>query len=230
MASPFKIAIALSFLFSFSGAFAQEDQARLPEWQSRQGALSESEIQKQVTQFGRLHNMDSTTLATYDRIITYDREVFIGKIYNITFTDVRYSCPPDDQLHFINKSRISQILYADGRRDVFIALEGRNVKQHELVDTNRIIIKTTKDWMKVVVTEDPEDAHSLVEVGKVMARYEADKGNVSNEELFRRAAVILRKKAVVMKAHLVLVESKFYTKAYGDLPKVELIARAFSYQ
>lgn len=230
MFSPLKISIALYLILSCSGAIAQEGQASLPESQCRQGTLSESEIQKQVALFGRLHNIDSTTLAAYDRIITYDREVFIGKIYNITFTDVRYSCPPDDQLHFISKSRISQILYADGRRDVFIALEGRNVKQHDLVDTNRIIIKTTKDWMKVVVTEDPEDVNALVEVGTVMARYEADKGNVSNEELFRRAAVILRKKAVAMKAHLVLVESKFYTKAYGDLPKVELIARAFSYQ
>lgn len=192
--------------------------------------LSDSEIHKQVMLFGRLHHIDSATLATYDRIITYDREVFVGKIYNITFTDVRYSCPPDDQLLFLSKSRISQILYADGRRDVFIALEGRNVKQQELVDTARIIVKTPKDWMKVVITEDPEDAGQLVEVGKVMARYEADKGNVSNEELFRRAAIILRKKAVGMKAHLVLVDSKFYTKAYGDLPRVELIARAYGYR
>lgn len=221
MISPLKIWITLSVIFLFSGAFAQQGQ---------QGILSEAEIQKQVALIGRMYHIDSTTLAGYDRIITYDREVFIGKIYNITFTDVRYSCPPDDQLHFISKSRISQILYSDGRRDVFIALEGRNIKQSELVDTNRIIIKTAKDWMKVVVTEDPQETDALLEVGKVMARYEADKGNVSNEELFRRAAVILRKKAVGMKAHLVLVESKFYTKSYGDLPKVELIARAFSYK
>jgi hypothetical protein len=192
--------------------------------------MTDHEIREKVLLFAREKKLDSAALAKYDKIITFDREVYIGKIYNITFTDVRFTCPPDNSLNTVNKSRISQILYADGRRDVFIALEGRDVKQKDLVDTAKIIIKTPKDWMKVKITEDPGDIATLVEKGNLKAKYEADMGNMSNEELMQRASVILKKKAVVLKAHLVLIETKFFTNSYGDLPRVEVTARAFGYE
>ena len=59
--------------------------------------------------------------------------------------------------------------------------------------------------------------------------YEAQMGNVSNDELMRSAGNLLRKKAAVLKAHYVLVETKFFHKSYGDLPKVEITAVAFGY-
>ena len=179
--------------------------------------------------FGRLHKLDSAALAKYDKIITYEKEVFVGKIYNITFTDVRFTCPPDDHLNTVSKSRISQILYGDGRRDVFIPLEGRTVKQRELVDSSRIIIKNQKDWMKVMITEDPVEVEKLTAMGDLKANYEAAMGNASNEELMRQAGIILKKRAAVLKAHYVLIETKFFKKSYGDLPRVEVTGRAFGY-
>ena len=191
--------------------------------------MSDKEIKIKVTGLARLYKIDTTALADYDKIITYEREVFVGKIHNITFTEVRYTCPPDNQLIAITKSRISQILYADGRRDVFIPLEGRTVKQKELVDTARIIIKTQKDWIKVIVTEDPADVTHLIALADLKAKYEADMGNADNEELIRQASIILKKKAAMLKAHCVLIETKFFTNSYGDLPKVEVTAKAFGY-
>jgi hypothetical protein len=129
----------------------------------------------------------------------------------------------------MNKSRISQILYADGRRDVFIALEDRTVKQKDLVDTSKIIVKTQKDWMKVVITENPDDVQNLSALGYLKANYEAGMGNADNEELMKQVSIVLKKKAAVMKAHCVLIETKFFKKSYGDLPKVEVTARAFGY-
>jgi len=198
--------------------------AQLPEQ-----PMSDTEIRNSLQNIARKYQLDSAVLLTYDKIITYEKEVFVGKIHNITFSEVRFTCPPDNQLNALNKSRISQILYADGRRDVFIPLEGRTVKQKELLDTNKIIIKTQKDWMKVLVTENPAEVEHLTAMGNIRANYEAGMGNADNEELMRQAGIILKKKAAMLKAHCVLIETKFFKKSYGDLPRVEVTARAFGY-
>lgn len=187
------------------------------------------ELRARVTELARLYKLDSAALARYDKIITYDREVYLGKIYNITFSEVRFTCPPHDQLNALSKSGISQILYADGRRDLFIALEDRAVKQKELVDTSEIIVKNLRDWMKVTVTENPQEVAQLTAKGPLKVTYEAETGNANNDELMRQAGNLLRKKAAVLKAHYVLVETKFFHKSYGDLPKVEVTAVAFGY-
>jgi hypothetical protein len=176
------------------------------------------------------HSQDTTSLSAYDKIITFDREVFVGRIISITLSEVRFTSPADSLVHTLNRSRISQIHYAGGRRDVFIALDDAAVKQKELVDTGKIIIKGQKDWMKVKVTENPDDVSNLLALGEIKTRYEADMGNINNEELMRRASIALRKKAAAMKAHCVLVETKFFRKPYGELPVVDVTARVYGYK
>lgn len=191
--------------------------------------ITPEELRTRISKLARLYQLDSASLAQYDKMITYDREVYLGKIYNITFSEVRFTCPPNNQLNTLNKSMISQILYADGRRDVFIALADRTVKQKELVDTSEIIVKNMRDWMKVTVTENPQEVAHLNAKGPLKVTYEAAMGNANNDELMRQAGNLLRKKAAVLKAHYVLVETKFFHKSYGDLPKVEVTAVAFGY-
>jgi hypothetical protein len=191
--------------------------------------MPDSVLNTRLAYLGRLHKLDSASLAKYDKIITFDKEVFVGNIYSITFSEVRFTCPPDGTPSAINKSKISQILYTNGRRDVFIALEDRTVKQKELVDTARIIIKNQKDWMKVMVTENPSDVATLKAKGNIKANYEAVMGNMGNDEMMRQAGIILKKKAAALKAHYVLVETKFFHKSYGDLPSVEVTATVFGY-
>lgn len=193
-------------------------------------AAADSLINPELERLGRLFKLDSAALASFDKIITFDREVYVGKIHNITFSEVRYTGPADSILHAISRSRISQILYAGGRRDVFLPLDDARVKQKELVDTTRIIIKNLKDWMKVVVTEDPYDVSDLQALGGVKTRYEAEMGNMNNDDLMRQAAINLKKKAAAMKAHCVLVETKFFVKSYGELPVVEVTGTAFGYK
>lgn len=193
------------------------------------GLMPDAELNSKLARLSTMYKLDSAMLAACDKIITYDREVYVGKIHNITFSEVRFTCPPNDALLAVNKSRISQILYADGRRDVFIALEDRTVKQQALVDTARIIIKNQKDWMKVMVTEDPSEVNHLTALGNLSVDFEADMGNAGNDELMRGANILLKKKAALLKAHCVLVETKFFRKSYGDLPRVEVTARAFGY-
>ena len=192
--------------------------------------MPDSLLIPELRRLALLYRLDSAALAQYDKIITFDREVFVGKIYNISFSEVRMTWPREEKLRTIKRSSISQILYGDGRRDLFIALDDRTVKHKELVDTSRILIKNQKDWMKVKVTEDPTEVDGLKSKGNLEVSYEADMGNVSNEDLMRHAGLILKKKAASIRAHYVLVETKFFNKSYGDLPRVEVTARAFGYE
>lgn len=191
--------------------------------------MSDTEIQQRARQRAAEYRIDTAALRGLDKIITYQRDVYVGNVYNITFSEVRFTLPAGDEMTSLSKSLISQILYADGRRDVFIALEGRNVNQKQLVDTTRIIIKNQKDWMKVMVTEDPAEVGNLTAMGDLKVNYEAAVGNAGNEELLRQATMILRKKAAVLKAHCVLIDTKFFHKSYGDLPRVEVNATAYGY-
>ena len=192
--------------------------------------IGDSLYRSELARLSLQYRLDSASLARYDKIITFSKEVYVVKIHNITYSEVRFTYPFETGLSSINRSDISQILYAGGRRDVFIPLEDRSVKQRDLVDSSRIIIKSQKDWMKVRVTEDPADVIGLVEKGEIKAGYEAETGNVDNEDLMRSAALMLKKKAAMMKAHCVLIDTKFFHKAYGDLPKVEVRARVFGYE
>ena len=196
----------------------------------RSKAMADSLVNPELIRLGRLYKLDSSSLAAYDKIITFDREVFVGKIINVSFSEVRYTFPLDKTVQNLSRSRVSQILYADGRRDLFIALDDAEVKQKELVDTGRIIVKGQKDWMKVIVTENPGDVNNLMALGEIKTRYEAETGNMNNEELMRHAAINLRKKAASMNAHCVLVETKFFRKPYGELPVVDVTARVFGYR
>ncbi len=153
-----------------------------------------------------------------------------AKIINISFSEVHFTNPLDPKVQTLSRTRVSQVLYANGRRDLFIALDDAGVKQKELVDTGRILVKGQKDWMKVIVTENPGDVNNLMAVGEIKTRYEGETGNMNNEDLMRHAAIELRKKAAAMKAHCVLVETKFFRKPYGELPVVDVTARAFGYK
>jgi hypothetical protein len=209
----------------------------LPGWLAAQPAKAATQelwpdtaLVREFNRLAKLYHLDSAALARCDKIITFDREVYVGKIFNITFAEVRLTYPGESSLHALARSRISQILYADGRRDVFIALDDKNVKQTEWVDTARIIVKSQKDWMKVQITENPEVVKGLVAKGIVKANYEAPTGNADNEDLMRHASHLLKKKAAALHAHCVLIETKFFHKSYGDLPRVEVTARAFAYK
>jgi hypothetical protein len=220
----------LAGLLIFLNPFLHAQPSRPIPADFRLKAATDSLVNPELARLARLYKLDSCSLSAYDKIITFDRQVFVGKIINISFTEVHFSCPPDQKMQTLNRSRVSQILYANGRRDLFIALDDANVIQKDLVDTGRIIVKGLKDWMKVIVTENPGDVNNLMALGEIKTRYEGETGNMNNEELMRHAAITLRKKAAAMKAHCVLVETKFYRKPYGELPVIDVTAKAFGYK
>jgi hypothetical protein len=220
----------LAVLLFIPLSFTRAQTVRSEPADYRSKAMTDSLVNPELVRLGRVYKLDSTSLSAYDKIITFDRQVFVGRIINVSFSEVRFTYPLDSTIQNMSRVRVSQILYADGRRDLFIALDDANVIQKELVDTGRIIIKGQKDWMKVIVTENPVDVNNLFALGEIKTRYEAETGNMDNEELMRRAAITLRKKAAAMNAHCVLVESKFFRKPYGELPVVDITAKMFGYK
>jgi hypothetical protein len=222
--------LILASLFIIPIQFLQAQAVRSEYADHRSKEVTDSLVKPELARLGRLYKLDSCSLAAYDKIITFDREVFVGKIVNISFSEVHFTCPPDQNMQTLSRSRVSQILYANGRRDLFIALDDARVKQKSLVDTGRIIVKGQKDWMKVIVTENPVDVNNLMALGEIKTTYEGETGNMNNDELMRHAAITLRKKAAAMKAHCVLVETKFFRKPYGELPVVDVTAKVFGYR
>lgn len=173
------------------------------------------------------YNLNRAELDECDKIITFGRDVHVGRIRTITYSDIWFTAPRDTALQHVRRSDVSQVLFAGGRRDVFIPLNDRSVNQADRVNPDQLIVKNQKDWMKVRVTENPDEVRGLLPCGKLSAKYEAEVGNMPNDELMRHAGNVLRKKAVHLKASCVLIDTKFFYKAYGDLPRVEVTAVAY---
>jgi hypothetical protein len=177
-----------------------------------------------------LSNYDSRAIAAYDKILTYNHEVFITKIQNITPNFVLFLYPFNTELQSLGRNAISQIQYADGAIDIFLPLTDKDGFNKEVVDTARIIIRSRRDWEKVTLTDKSEDISGMVEKGKVIASYQADYVNAENEYLVKNAQIILRKKAANLNAPFVLLTNKNFHKAYGDPPSIELEGILYNYE
>jgi hypothetical protein len=177
-----------------------------------------------------LSNYDSRAIAAFDKILTYQHEVFIAKIQNITPNFVLFLYPFNTELQSLSRNEISQIQYADGAIDIFLPLTNKDGFSREVVDTARIIVRSRRDWEKVTLTDRSEDIAGMVEKGKVIACYQADYVNAANEYLEKNAQIILRKKAANLNAPVVLLTSKNFHKAYGDPPSIELEGILYNYE
>jgi len=177
-----------------------------------------------------LSNYDSRAIATFDKILTYQHDVVIAKIQNITPGLVLFLYPFNTELQSLNRNDISQIQYSDGTIDIFLPLTDKAGFNKEVVDTARIIIRNRRDWEKVTLTDKSEDISGMIEKGKVNASYQADYVNAENEYLEKNAQIILRKKAANLNAPVVLLVNKNFHKAYGDPPSVELEGILYNYE
>jgi len=206
------------------------DPDALRELSSGNDMIADSLIASNYLMLTSLSNYDSRAIASYDKILTYSHEVYIAKINNITPNFVLFLYPFNTELQSINRNDISQIQYADGTIDIFLPLTDKAGFDREIVDTARIIIRNRRDWEKVTLTEKSEDITGLVEKGKVIANYQADYVNAENEYLEKNAQIIIRKKAANLNAPFVLLINKYFHKAYGDPPSIELEGILYNYE
>lgn len=197
---------------------------------AREHARADSIFSSTFHKLVMLSNFDSSIIARYDKILTYDHQVFIVKIQNITPSHILFLYPFNPEIHSISRTEVSQIHYGKGKIDIFLPLADKIGFDKQIVDTSRIIVRNRRDWEKVTITEKPEDIAGMVNKGTISAFYEADFVSAGNDYLEKNASIILKKKAANMNAPVVLLINKSFHKAYGDLPSLELEGIIYNYE
>lgn len=228
----FSLQIALSVLCqnNENTLYARANEPSRHHGSGEANAKADSILSQTYLRLSSLFDFNSEDIARYDKILTYNHQVYIVRIRNITPSLVLYYYPFNTDLHSLNRNEISQIQYASGTIDIFLPLTDKNGFDHEIVDTARIIIRNQHDWEKVMLTDKPQDIAGMIEKGKITALYKADYVNAANDYLEKNARIILRKKAANLNTPVVLLTHKNYNKAYGDLPSIEIEGVLYNYE
>ncbi len=109
-----------------------------------------------------LSNIDEngTAISNYDKIITFDNEVLVVKVQHITLTEVSFLYPFNTSIQSINRQKVSQILYADNRIDLFTPFEEENKKLLPLQE-DRLIVYRRELWERIIITENRSDVNGF---------------------------------------------------------------------
>jgi hypothetical protein len=92
-------------------------------------------------------------------------------------------------------------------------------------------VRNINDYRKVKVTYNPDDVDGMVEVAKLEAKAEgSDRSYSTAKTLERSAIIILRRKAALVNAEMVLITDKKVHVAFGEIPFTILYGTAYSYR
>ena len=140
--------------------------------------------------------------------------VDVKKIYkNLLY----YSFPDQTKVYKIDRRTVHKVLYKSGIIDVL------SEKQRE--------VEEISDWKKIKITEDKDDVEDMVEVIALEAISEGKEGgNATPKSLERNARIILRRKAALENADIVLITGKQTQVAFGEPPSLTLKAIAYKYK
>ncbi|MFO7655869.1 MAG: hypothetical protein R6W78_02275 [Bacteroidales bacterium] len=195
---------------------------------ARAAAVADNLLHSNFEKLSILSNDDKegTALKYFDKIITFDNEVLIGKVQHITFTEVRFLYPFNTKVESINRYKVSQILYADNRIDLFTPYDEEK-KELLPVQEDRLIVYRREIWEKIVITEDEYEVAGFTLLGPVSAAYDADQVKCSNDYLEKNVMIILKKRAARLEADYILITNKSFHKGYGDPPSVKIEGVAY---
>jgi|SRR4030042_1644767 len=175
-----------------------------------------------------LSNIDEkgTALKYFDKIITFDNEVLVVKIHHITLTGISFFYPFNTRIETINRQKVSQILYADNRIDLFTPFEEEK-KELLPVQEDRLIVYRRELWEKIFTTENINDVSGLTKIGPVSSGFEADQINSDNHYLEKNGMIILKKRAARLQADVVFITNKSVHRGYGDYPTIKIEGIAY---
>ena len=144
-----------------------------------------------------------------DTIYRHDGTVMTVDVKKIYLNDLYYSLPGETKVNKMDQRLVHKIIYSSGKIEIL------NEKAQD--------VREVGDYRKVKVTEDPDDIEGLVEVAKLEAVAEgSDRGYSTPKSLERTAAIVLRKKAALVNADIVLITEKKSNVAFGEIPSVFL--------
>jgi hypothetical protein len=141
-------------------------------------------------------------------------EVNFKRIY---LNDLYYSLPGETKVNKIDQRLVHKIAYKNGKLEIL------NEKAPD--------VRAVGDYRKVKVTKDSDEVEGLVEVARLEAKAEGNgKGNTTLKTLERTATIVLRRKAALVNADIVLITGKRSNTAFGETPSYTLLGIAYSYR
>jgi len=152
-----------------------------------------------------------------DIIYQHDGTKMLVNVKRIYLNDLYYSLPGETKVNKMDQRLVHKIEYKTGKVEV--------------LNETPPDVREVGDYRKVKVTDDPDDVEGLIEVAKLEAKAEgSDRGYSTPKSLERSATIILRRKAALVNANIVLITDKQSNVAFGELPSVTLQGTAYSYR
>jgi hypothetical protein len=156
----------------------------------------------------------------YARISKKNGDVLVATVKSKNLYEVQVIYPLNTVIEKLNTADLNEINYPDGKIDV-INNKPEKVDNHEWA-----VVTSEKDWEKVEVTEDDSKIASLVEKGKVDAKYTGSQ-TATNQSLEKSGLIIARKRAARLKASVLVISEKQVSRQYGELPLIHIIGTAY---
>jgi hypothetical protein len=152
-----------------------------------------------------------------DVIYQHDGTKMLVHVKRIYLNDLYYSLPGDNKVNKMDQRLVHKIEYRTGKV--------------EILNETAPDVREVGDYRKVKVTEDPDDVEGLIEVAKLEAKAEgSDRGYSTPKSLERTAIIVLRRKAALVNANIVLITDKKSNVAFGEIPAVTMYGTAYSYR
>lgn len=129
---------------------------------------------------------------------------------------IYYSNPGVPTMTQIDRRLVNVIYYRSGRK--------------EIITPKAVDIPKTTDWEKIKITENPKDVTgTMVEIDVIEVEYEASTREqyLKPQTLEYSAYIILKKKAAMMNAELVVIKKKTHSRPYGEAPSLRIEAIAY---
>ncbi|MDY6800466.1 MAG: hypothetical protein SVU94_04495 [Bacteroidota bacterium] len=199
--------LVLAFIFCYTFLNAQvilpdkPDTTKINQENDEEISMNESKSDELKTDVVYLH--DKTVL-----------KVDVKKIYQ---NNLYYSLPGDAKVNQMDQRLVYKIEYKSGKT--------------EIINEEPQTVRNINDYRKVKVTYNPDDVDGMVEVAKLEAKAEgSDRSYSTAKTLERTAIIILRRKAALVNAEMVLVTDKKVHVAFGEIPFTILYGTAYSYR
>jgi hypothetical protein len=184
-------------------------QVIYPEETDTSKTNKQKEIEKPINKDGEHQKTDI--------LYQHDGTEIYANVKRIYLNDLYYSLPGETKVNKIDQRLIHKIVYKTGKIEVL------NEKAPD--------VREVGDYRKVKVTKDPDDVEGLVEVAKLEAKAEgSNRGYTTPKTLERSATIVLRRKAALVNANIVLITGKRSNSAFGETPSLTLFGTAYSYR
>lgn len=151
-----------------------------------------------------------------DIIVLHTGEKLYVDVIKIQLNDLYYTFPKHQEILEMDKRLVKKVYYKSGK------IETLSQADEEIPDVG--------DYRKVKVTRDKKDVEKFLEVGRFDAKAEGSRRrNTSLRSLERSAEIILRRKAALLNAHIVLVIDQQSSMAFGEVPSTTLTGVAYAH-